>query len=49
MEHHANIVPWQMICEEKKAKLKIIPMNNTIPLIIKNGIANDPISKGSTC
>ena len=27
MEHHANIVPWQMICEEKKAKLKILPMN----------------------
>ena len=27
MEHHANIVPWQMICEEKRAKLKILPMN----------------------
>ena len=27
MEHHANIVPWQMICEEKGAKLKILPMN----------------------
>jgi len=26
MEHHANIVPWQMICEEKGAKLKILPM-----------------------
>ena len=25
MEHHANIVPWQMLCERKKAKLKIIP------------------------
>ena len=35
MEHHANIVPWQMICEEKKAKLKIIPMNNNGELIIK--------------
>lgn len=27
MEHHANIVPWQMICEEKKAKLRVIPIN----------------------
>ncbi|MEN8152553.1 MAG: cysteine desulfurase [Acidobacteriota bacterium] len=28
MEHHSNIVPWQMIGERKGAKLKIIPMNN---------------------
>jgi len=27
MEHHANIVPWQIICEEKKADIKIIPIN----------------------
>jgi len=27
MEHHSNIVPWQMICEERGAKLKIIPIN----------------------
>jgi len=27
MEHHSNIVPWQMICEEKKAILKVIPIN----------------------
>ena len=26
MEHHANIVPWQMLCEEKGALLKIIPI-----------------------
>jgi cysteine desulfurase / selenocysteine lyase len=26
LEHHSNIVPWQMICEEKKAILKIIPV-----------------------
>jgi cysteine desulfurase/selenocysteine lyase len=25
MEHHSNIVPWQMLCERKKARLKIIP------------------------
>ena len=27
MEHHSNIVPWQMVCEEKKAKIKVIPFN----------------------
>lgn len=27
MEHHSNIVPWQMVCEEKGASLKVIPMN----------------------
>jgi cysteine desulfurase/selenocysteine lyase len=26
MEHHSNIVPWQILCEKKKAKLKIIPI-----------------------
>ncbi len=28
MEHHANIVPWQMLCERKKAKLKVIPFSD---------------------
>ncbi len=27
MEHHSNIVPWQMLCERTGAKLKVIPMN----------------------
>ena len=27
MEHHANIVPWQMMCERKGAELKVIPFN----------------------
>lgn len=27
MEHHSNIVPWQLLCEEKGAILKIIPIN----------------------
>ena len=26
MEHHANIVPWQMMCERKEAKLRVIPI-----------------------
>ncbi len=28
MEHHANIVPWQMMCERKKARLRVIPFND---------------------
>jgi cysteine desulfurase/selenocysteine lyase len=28
MEHHANIVPWQMLCERKKCKLKVVPVDN---------------------
>lgn len=28
MEHHANIVPWQMLCERKKAVLKVIPFRD---------------------
>lgn len=28
LEHHANIVPWQMICERKGAILKVIPVND---------------------
>lgn len=27
MEHHSNIVPWQMVCEERGATLKVIPIN----------------------
>lgn len=29
IEHHANIVPWQMVCEQTGAKLKVIPMTDT--------------------
>lgn len=28
LEHHSNIVPWQLLCEEKQAVLKVIPINN---------------------
>ncbi len=41
MEHHSNIVPWQMLCERKNAKLKVIPITysgeidlNALPNII---------------
>lgn len=29
MEHHSNIVPWQLLCEEKHAVLKVIPVNDS--------------------
>lgn len=38
MEHHSNIVPWQMICEERKAVLKVIPMNDIGELILEDFI-----------
>ena len=34
MEHHSNIVPWQMLCEKTGATLKVIPMNEAGELII---------------
>ncbi len=35
MEHHSNIVPWQMLCEEKGCVLKIIPFNDQGELIFE--------------
>ncbi|TSC75524.1 MAG: cysteine desulfurase / selenocysteine lyase [Parcubacteria group bacterium Gr01-1014_30] len=29
MEHHSNIVPWQMVCQDRGAKLKIIPVTDS--------------------
>jgi len=34
MEHHSNIVPWQLLCERKGAHLKVIPMNDDGELLI---------------
>ena len=34
MEHHANIVPWQMMCERKHAKLKVIPFDDDGVLLL---------------
>jgi cysteine desulfurase / selenocysteine lyase len=34
MEHHSNIVPWQMVCEEKGAYLKVVPLNDNGELIL---------------
>jgi cysteine desulfurase/selenocysteine lyase len=35
MEHHSNIVPWQMLCEEKKAKLVVAPIDEHGELILE--------------
>jgi cysteine desulfurase/selenocysteine lyase len=34
MEHHSNIVPWQMLCEEKGCILKVIPINDEGELLM---------------
>lgn len=45
LEHHANIVPWQLIAEERQAKLRVIPMDDegnllldTLADLIKPGV-----------
>ncbi|HNV80256.1 MAG: cysteine desulfurase [Tenuifilaceae bacterium] len=35
MEHHSNIVPWQMLCERKKATLTVLPMNDNGELMVE--------------
>lgn len=35
LEHHANIVPWQMMCERKGAVLRVIPINNAGEIILE--------------
>ncbi|HXU37380.1 MAG TPA: cysteine desulfurase [Blastocatellia bacterium] len=34
MEHHSNIVPWQILCEEKGATLRVVPINDEGDLIL---------------
>lgn len=34
MEHHSNIVPWQMLCERKGCRLRVIPMNQAGELLL---------------
>ncbi len=34
VEHHSNIVPWQLLCEEKGAKLKVIPVSSAGELLL---------------
>jgi cysteine desulfurase/selenocysteine lyase len=34
LEHHANIVPWQMLCAKKEAKLKVVPVDDSGQIIL---------------
>lgn len=34
MEHHSNIVPWQMLCQEKNATLRVVPINDSGELLM---------------
>ncbi len=45
MEHHSNIVPWQMLCEKTGAILRVIPMNDKGELIME---AYDELLSGNT-
>ena len=36
LEHHSNIVPWQMLCERTEAELKVIPMNTDGDLVLRD-------------
>ena len=43
LEHHSNIVPWQMLCERKKAQLKVIPLREDLSIDIEafKGLLNE--------
>lgn len=43
MEHHSNIVPWQMLCERKKATLRVIPLREDLSLDVEqiNALLNE--------
>jgi len=34
IEHHSNIVPWQLLCEEKEARLRVAPVNDAGELVL---------------
>ena len=36
MEHHANIVPWQLITKEKKAEIRVVPINEAGELLVED-------------
>ena len=51
MEHHANIVPWQVLCQEKNAKLKVIPITDNGKIILDEyeKLLNDRTRLVSVC
>lgn len=51
MEHHANIVPWQLLCERKNAFLKVVPVldNGTLDMHAFNALLNHKTKIVSIC
>ena len=51
MEHHSNIVPWQMLCKQKGATLRIIPMNDQGELLLEEyeGLLNERTKLVGVC
>lgn len=45
MEHHSNIVPWQIMCEDRKANLQVIPINDKGELLMDefSALLNDKV------
>ena len=45
LEHHSNIVPWQMLCEDRGATLRVIPMNEKgeLQMDVFAGLLNDKV------
>ena len=35
LEHHSNIVPWQMLCQERGARLRVVPINDAGELLLE--------------
>jgi cysteine desulfurase/selenocysteine lyase len=51
LEHHSNIVPWQMLAEEKGAKIRVAPINDAGELRIDEyeGLFNERTKRSITC
>jgi cysteine desulfurase/selenocysteine lyase len=46
LEHHSNIVPWQILCEQKGAKLRVVPINDDGDLMLEElGLLLGPRTK----
>ena len=35
MEHHSNLIPWQLVCKEKRARLRVVPINDSADLLLE--------------
>ena len=48
LEHHSNIVPWQLLCEEKGAVLRVVPINDRGELLLDGPVLHvqPPVKRG---